>query len=405
MKTRVGIGDSNHNDPFTAGREAARLAWHQINTGSIALCMLFASSRYDNHYPSIIAGAKSLIGDVPLIGCTTAGEITPNGPHRRSVVVLLIKRSEHITVSTGSSIGLDQHSRQAGHELARISRTAYEQAEGSSARQLLLLLSDGLRGNGADVLRGIQEILGTSFPIAGGSAGDDQSFTQTYQFHNDQIITDGAVGALFGGTLVAGIGSRHGWKPLGKPHIVTGVRANTITTIDHQPAVTMYESYFGTDAKDLESHTVGNLTALYPVGISINSSSPEDYLVRSPFRILDDGALLCNAETPAEAEIHLMMATRDTVIEAAREAAQEAREQIGGAKAFCAIILESTARQQLLGLRTADELRSIREIVGTDVPTVGFYTYGEQSPLTHNRASGQVGFQNQSIVIILLGEP
>ncbi len=252
------------------------------------------------------------------------------------------------------------------------------------------------------MLRGIQEILGTGFPIAGGSAGDDLAFTKTYQFYNDKILTDSTVGALFGGSIAIGIGAKQGWKPLGKPRTITGARSNAIATIDNQPAVSMYESYFGTDMRDLEPGGIGRLTTRYPVGIAWHL--PKNYLVRTALRILDDGSLLCNAESPEGSEIHLMMATQNTIIEAAREAAQEAKEQLGAAKTLCAIVLESVGRQQLLGLKAADALHNIQEIIGMDTPLAGFYTYGEQFPL-HHHAEESVCFQNQSIVVILLGEP
>ncbi len=405
MTTRVGIGESHHADPFTAGREAVKSAWQQLSTSPTALCILFVSSRYNAAHALILAGAKSLIGETPLIGCTTSGEITPSGPQRRSVVALLFKRSDTMTTAIGFSTGLDRNTRQSGHELARVARTAYDQAKGSPSRQLFLILSDGLHGNGTDLLRGIQEILGTAFPIVGGSAGDDFMFAQTYQFHNDRVLTDGSVGALFGGEISIGIGTRHGWRPLGKPRVVTGVRAHAITTIDHQPAIKLYESYFGSDAQDLTLDRLDKLATLYPLGVSIDNGTDGSYLVRSALRALDDGSLQCNAEVAPGSEVRLMMATRDTVIEAAREAARQALEQLRGTKAFCAIILESAWRQQLLGRQTVDEFHAVQEVIGPDTPLVGFYTYGEQAPLRFDPLHGSTHFHNEAIVVLMLGEP
>lgn len=401
MMTRVGIGESSLADPFTAGREAAKAAWQQITNNPVGLCLLFASSRYNDRHAVILSGVRSLIGEAPLIGCTTAGEIIPNGPQRRSVVVLLLRRSDTWTAATGFATGLEQNTRQAGHELARIARTAYEQAGGSATRQLFLIFPDGLHGNGNDLLRGIQEIFGTAFPIIGGSAADDFLFAQTFQFHGDRTLTDGAVGALFGGEIAVGVGIRHGWKPLGKPHTVTEARSNVVVTIDHQPAVRLYETYFGTEARDPTTDRMDRLTALYPLGIA--AGGEEGYLVRSALRVLPDGSLLCNAEMGHDAKIRLMMATRETVIEAARIAARDAKAHLQGTKAFCAIVLASASRQQFLGRRAADELHAVREVMGSDVPMVGFYTYGEQSPLPNGAVPGPAHFHNESVVVLTLG--
>jgi hypothetical protein len=395
------VGESNHTDPLTAGREAAKTAWQQINNSPVALCLLFASSRYQSHHAAILSGAKSMIGDAPLIGCTTSGEITPTGPKRRSTVVLLIRRSEEWTVTTGFATGLDQNARQSGHELARLARASYEQAGGPPDRQLFLIFPDGLRGNGSDLLRGIQEIFGTGFPIIGGSAGDDFAFSQTFQFHSDRAITDSVVGALFGGNIVIGVGTRHGWKPLGKPRVVTSARSNMVIAIDQQPAARLYESYFGSEARNLLGDRLDRLTALYPLGIATDSE--EGYLIRSALRLLPDGSLLCNAEVSPGSEVRLMMATRETVIEAARIAAQQAKDRLRGAKAFCAIVLASASRQQFLGRRASDELQAVRDVLGAETPTVGFYTYGEQSPMAMDRGQGTAHFHNESIVILALG--
>ena len=54
---------------------------------------------------------------------------------------------------------------------------------------------------------------------------------------------------------------------------------------------------------------------------------------------------------------------------------------------------------QLLGSRTSEESRVLRETLG-DIPAIGFYGYGEIAPL---EARGPSFFHNETFVVLLLG--
>ena len=66
-------GSSRAKDPMLAAKELFESLWQQ----EITLAVFFCSPDYDLE---ALAGAlKQYFGDIPLIGCTTAGEITPAG--------------------------------------------------------------------------------------------------------------------------------------------------------------------------------------------------------------------------------------------------------------------------------------------------------------------------------------
>src|ERR1043166_572861 len=58
-------------------RAAARELHASIYDPNASLSVFFCSPRYD--LPALAAELRSLFGKVPLIGCTTAGEISPLG--------------------------------------------------------------------------------------------------------------------------------------------------------------------------------------------------------------------------------------------------------------------------------------------------------------------------------------
>ena len=63
------------------------------------------------------------------------------------------------------------------------------------------------------------------------------------------------------------------------------------------------------------------------------------------------------------------------------------------------------ARHKLLGPRIGEEITAIQEVLGKEVPLIGFYTYGEQAPI-----GGILGpkcfsvFHNETMALLVLGE-
>jgi hypothetical protein len=401
MPLKIGIGQSKNTSSFQAGREAAFLAIRDLKGDHPTLALVFASSYF--HQEKILEGMKSILGDTPLIGSTTSGEIITAGPEKHSVVIVVLKSADlQFALGWGESLNTD--SRGAGHKAAITANRSFaeHQAGTELKRKVFMIFPDGLRGNCADVLRGIQEVLGRSFPTVGGSSGDDFLFQKTYQYCNKLILTESVVGVLLGGNLTFGIGSRHGWRPLGKPHQVTHAVANIIYEIDHQPAVNIYEEYFGKDINELKTEPLASMAILYPLGMAIPGE--EEYLLRNPISVSEAGALICAAEVPQGEEIRLMMGNKDSVLSAVSASAQTALRHLYGARAKIVFVFSSISRDKLLGRYKISEINIVRETFGTSVPVVGFYSYGEQAPLTSEVNIGQTYFQNASFVVLAIGE-
>src|ERR1700760_3041827 len=83
----AGVGRSAHVDAVTAGREAALAALRACSEDA-QLLLVFASGRYDAR---ALAGAVAKVAaGLPVVGCTSAGEIAPDGPSRDSAVVIAL---------------------------------------------------------------------------------------------------------------------------------------------------------------------------------------------------------------------------------------------------------------------------------------------------------------------------
>ena len=161
-------GKSHEVDAHAAGKEAAQKALDGLKEKP-QLIIVFSSVVHDQE--KMLAGVREVTGETPLMGSSTAGEIMTEGPSKKSVVVMAIAtddvrfqlaciESMHDPLAAGKALS---------EELKKLS------PKGTFA----MIMPDGLAGNGADVVRGMQTVLGETFPIVGGTPGDDFMFKKT----------------------------------------------------------------------------------------------------------------------------------------------------------------------------------------------------------------------------------
>src|SRR5579863_2029832 len=81
----VGVGTAGQMDPAEAGALAANQALRADNP---KLLVVFASDALEPK--ALLDGVASVAPDVPLVGCSTAGEIAGTGPGDAGVVVLAL---------------------------------------------------------------------------------------------------------------------------------------------------------------------------------------------------------------------------------------------------------------------------------------------------------------------------
>jgi hypothetical protein len=139
----VGVGYSEASDARAAGDEAAGAALHEADA---RLLVVFCSDSYD--LEALLGAINECSGGVPLIGCSTAGQIGPTDPGDASVVVTAFGGSG-FSVSTAVAQGASGRLREAGADAA-----ACIDALESRPHRVLMLLSDALGGDQQEVIRG-----------------------------------------------------------------------------------------------------------------------------------------------------------------------------------------------------------------------------------------------------------
>jgi hypothetical protein len=394
---KSGVGVSTNAESYVAGVDACQAAVNELGGAAPKLAIVFASVSFIQQ--DVLRGARSVVPGVLVVGSSSSGEIATQGPlSKHSVVVMVI--AGDLSVAHGRGDIKKDGPFAAGSSAAK----QVKEAMGDSLK-LLLMIPDILAGNGADTVRGVQEVVGKNFPVVGGASGDDFQFKQTYQYVNDEVTSGTVVCVGLGGDFAFGIGVKHGWLPIGVPRKVTKAEGAVLHEIDGKPAIDLYNDYFGeAEAEALKKETLAHLAVLYPIGMRREGS--EEFLIRDPLSVDVNGSITCAAEVPEGAEVQLMIGSQDEAIKIAKEAAAHAKEDLQGVAPAAIIIFNCIARNKLFGDRAGDEIAAIKGAIGEQVPVAGFYTYGEQAPINgevRDIKKCNTQFHNETVVILALG--
>jgi hypothetical protein len=373
-----------------SGRLAgARAADEALVRDDAKLLVVFCSHAQD--LEAVVRAIRVRSGGVPLIGCTTAGEIAATGPRQARVVVSALG-GDGFAIETAVATEASADLRAAGARVARCVPSSE-----SRPYRALLLLTDGLAGDQQEIVRGAYGVLGAAVPLVGGCAGDDLHMTRTYQLHDDRVLSDAVVAAGIASDGPIGIGVRHGWRRVGEPMLVTSSGGNRVYTLNDQPALDAYLEHL--DAAESARLTEEGLTRLaltHPLGLSRpNGEEQVRFIGGADF---GDRSLSCIAEVPQGGLVWIMEGDAESVLEATDAACGDSLAALEGRSPLGMLAFDCIARRGVLtdaGIGT--EIHRLAASAG-GAPVAGFYTYGEIA-----RTRGMRGFHNQTLVVLSIG--
>lgn len=391
----VGIGLSTDKDPTEAVREAFHHAKIGMKDKKISLAFVFSTVTLT--YSGLLKTVSIFLQGIPIIGCSSAAIISNQGVFRHGVIIMLLSIPNDIHFNTADVRDIKEKTALgAGKELAEKLLYGFKNIR----RDFSVIFSDGLIEEGSNFISGLQERLGSSFPLIGASASDNFIYNKTYVYSNEGVFNNAACGVLWGGKLNFGLGIKHGWKPLGKPRIITKSEANIVYEIDDFPAVNLYQEYLSASPAELKKQ-LRRISTLYPMGIYLPGE--EEYLLRNIVSIEEDGSLLCQGNVPLGSQIRLMIGTKESCLSATEHACEEAKRGLGIHNPDFVFVFNSVSRYTLFGRYANKEIEIIKKHFGKDTPIIGFYTYGEQAPLQAIDYRGKAYFHNQTITILTIG--
>lgn len=351
------------------------------------LVIVFGSSKQDL-IESPLKTLFSIFSNSTIIGASSAGEIIQDELYEDALVVAVIQFHstgiKHVTQPI-----TDKHD-------SYVEGTAIANELLTDDLKAVFLLTDGLQVNGSRLTQGIDSVLPKTVTVTGGLAADDDRFEKTWVLAEGKassgFIT--AIG-LYGDAIRISHGSKGGWDPLGIERRVTKSKNNILFELDNQPALEIYKRYLGEKAKDLPASGL-----LFPLELKVDTDTKESK-VRTILAIDEASQSITFAgDIPEGSYVTLMKANYDRLIDGAAEAAEAVFLEGYKGETLLSIAISCVGRRLVLKQRVEEELEAALEVLPSLTKQIGFYSYGEISPL----ASGSCDFHNQTMTLTLLWE-
>ncbi len=323
-----------------------------------------------------------------VVGASTAGEIY-NDEYYVDAIVVSVIAFEHTSLQT-ISLPL-QSTEKSFDDGVKIAKKLY-----NDDMRGIFVLSDGLQVNGSQLTQGLSFVVGSSVPITGGLAGDDDRFEKTWIVVDKEIKSGYVCGVgFYGKNLQFKHASKGGWDRLGLQRVVTKSKNNVLYELDHQPALEIYKKYLGDKAKELPASGL-----LFPLELKEDADATESK-VRTILGVNeDDNSITFAGDIPEGHCVTLMKANYNRLIDGASGAAESLDFSSYHGEEILSIAISCVGRRLVLKSRVEEELEAVMDAIPPKAKQIGFYSYGEISPL----ASGKCDLHNQTMTLTILWE-
>ena len=257
LKTKVGY--SENPDAYASGVETATMA-NVIENPSVGL--FFTSCNQDQN--KLMEGAKSVLGNVPIIGCTSSAAIcTQDGYlNKETGYSGMMLFGGDVEVVTAGSKQTDETPREVGR---RVAKEAISKRKGADKEPDFFFMTAS-PANEEEYLEGIQDVIG-NIPVFGGSAADNTVEGKWSILNDGEAYSDGLSLAVFytdGEMKNLYTGAYHETNNVG---VITKVRdERTLVEIDHKPALKVYAEWTGKDVESLKGNNLLTETICAPLG-------------------------------------------------------------------------------------------------------------------------------------------
>jgi hypothetical protein len=331
-------------------------------------------------------------------GCSTAGEICGTQVTDNSIVVTAIKFERTQLKDVRVNLSQVEGSYQAGEFLAKALPPVLPSVMSNGEDKLVhvLVLSDGSKVNGSDLVKGLTSQLPNGTTLTGGLAGDGARFGETLVFGDGEPQKGNiAIVGLYGNRLKVGFSSLGGWDSFGPERLITNSKGNVLYELDGHSALELYKKYLGEHANDLPAATL-----LFP--LDVRNKSGDKGVVRTILSIDEnEHSMTFAGDVPEGSYARFMKANFDRLIDGAVGAAKTSYQAIGSVAPDLAILISCVGRKLILKQRIEEEVEGVHDILGEHTLLTGFYSYGEISP---SMPGAKCELHNQTMTITTLLE-
>jgi hypothetical protein len=359
-------GCSLAQDPVQAARELHAAVCQPNGAG---LVVFFCSPSYC--LDTLASEFARLFGDTAVIGCTTAGEIGPQGYTEGAITGFSLPASECCAVSALIP-GLSAFQMGQGHDAAEAVIEILTERSAASVdpeTTVAILLSDGISTNQEVLIASLQCRM-SNIQMLGGSAGDDMHLRQTSIYHQGRFHADAALLTLIRTSRPFRIFRCQHFFGSETRMVVTQADPLTriVSEINAEPAGQEYARIIGLDPAQLTAARFAESPVMVRIG--------GEYHTRSIQRVNEDGSLTFYCAI--DEGVVLTLARRQDIVENLETFFRQVRSEMGLPRlvvGFDCVLrrLEAEERQTKYKLGRILSANNV----------IGFSTYGEHYKAMH----------------------
>lgn len=308
--------------------------------------------------------------ELDIYGCTTAGELTPEGILDSDVLIVLFPRSQFtlspLVINNLAAEGMADIAQQvADLREAHVALTAGTDHDKCFALSFIDGMSNAEEAVTSAIFWGLDDI-----PLIGGSAGDHLQFRKTFVIADGTAWSGRAVILIISTAIPFQIFKSDNFIPSAKKLIVTASdpARRIVYEFNAGPAAQEYAAAIGIDPESLTPLSF----ASHPVVVRVGG----EYFCRSIQKVNEDGSLtfFCAIDDG----IVLTVAQARGMVESTRTTLQGIERQLGGID----MIFGFDCILRRLDAENRQVFRGMSELY-THYNVVGFGTYGEQYQSLH----------------------
>ncbi|MCG3154926.1 MAG: hypothetical protein DKINENOH_01522 [bacterium] len=370
IKSAVGYSE-NIDESYEAGLEIGDMILEKISLQANSLGILFCHIEFD--FTELLKGIREKL-DIPIFGCTTAGEANSNGYFEESASLLVVT-SDDLKIGMGVGENLSKDPEAA----VLAAYTSARSMLGEDKPRLAVTLPDtGLTASAEKVLSFLKTHLDEEVPMVGGLPADNFQFKRTYQFCNNGIYSDSIPLLLLAGNIEPLVITRSGWIPIGKKVTATKTAGNVLYEIDHQPAINYLKKYI----HDIDDPNILASCPLVLLDETPGAETEKNFVIRTCFRYnQENGAVICNGDIPENAAVRLARGSRDDILAGVEDAVTTLRQKAADKEIHALLCFSCVGRRLMLGLDTKKELELVVNKLPASCAVNGFYGTGEIGPI------------------------
>lgn len=363
--TAIRTASTSIADPVAAAQSLFR----DLDPPTLAGVLIFCSSRY--RLDALASAIDDCTEGLTVIGCTSSGEITPDGIAEGTITAIGFPAS-HFTLNAmrfDDLDGFDEGDAQGAVRTLVAEAREAARGLGDALHRVAIFLVDGLSHREEMLTVTVQDALG-DIPLIGGSSGDGLAFRETFVFHQGRFRRDAALVAILSSTRRMKVFRSQHYQPGTIKMVVTGADpvGRLVSEINAEPAAEEYARLTGVTVDQLGPSVFASRPPMVRAGgeyyvRSIQSANPDGSLTF--YCAIDEGVVLTLGEGRD------IIAGLETLFDALNE-------DVGGVDRIigfdCVLNNVEVAQRQLT--RRVSALYVDRRVTG-------FNTYGEQFRALH----------------------